>query len=283
MAAGAFLLSAPVAESIRTDIMVMQQVTTYTTQVEAQPAAERAADLAAADAYNAALPPALLLDPWGDRAPDPDAAHAEYLQQLAGAPAMGRIRIPAIDVDLPILHDATRAQLDAGVGHMFGTSLPVGGAGTHAVLAGHTGLRSAPMFDELDELTGADLIHIDVAGETLTYRVDSLDLVAPDDIGAVAPVPGADLITLVTCRGYPGWTHRLLVRAVRVVEAPPADALVTSSTASTVHTTLLILAHLTETPDRQLRLALSVGAVALAVAMILSWIVTDLRHHRRRP
>lgn len=145
---------------------------------------------------------------------------AEYQSLLdVGDGLMGTIRIPKISVDLPIYHGTGKAALDAGVGHLVDTSLPVGGASTHAVLTGHRGLVEALMFTRLDEMMDGDYFYLDVMGETLTYRVDRISVIKPDDISQLKIVPGEDRVTLMTCTPYGVNTHRLLVSGVRAT--PP--------------------------------------------------------------
>ncbi len=184
----------------------------------------RATSLRRARDYNAHLASEALSDPWSDEAPATSPAHDDYVRQLADLGPMGRIRIPAIDVDLTIEHDATQASLAKGAGHMYGTSLPVGGEGAHAVIAAHT---DAPrtFFDRLPELIVGDVFYIDTVGGTLAYEVDAIHTVSPSDLSKIVPETSRDLVTLVTCVDGPsGGFDRLLVRGTRVVlpnDAPP--------------------------------------------------------------
>jgi sortase A len=135
---------------------------------------------------------------------------------------MARIRIPAIDVDLPVFHGTADATLARGIGHLYGSALPVGGPGTHAVLTGHNGFVQATLFDDIDQLTDGDTIVVSVAGEDLYYEVDQTLTVLPDEADALRQEPGHDYLTLVTCTPTGVNTHRLLVRAERV-EAPSEE------------------------------------------------------------
>lgn len=214
---GAGVTGYPVAETLVTNHELSRDAYAYSEALVTSDPRPRDAQLLRAQQYNARLTPQLVLDPWGNQVPDPNAAHQDYLGQLNEFEVMARLRIPRIKVDLSIFHDATKAQLAKGVGHMYGTSLPIGGVGNHAVLAAHTGIRSATMFDRLRELGLGDQFSIDVYGQTLTYRVDQTSVVEPDDVRAVAPVPGADYVTLLTCTySTDHHTRRLLVRGVRV-------------------------------------------------------------------
>jgi sortase A len=141
---------------------------------------------------------------------------------LPGTDMMARVRIPAIDVDLPVFHGTDDAILARGIGHLFGSGLPVGGAGTHAVLTGHSGFVQAKLFDDLDDLVEGDTVVVTVLGEDLYYEVDQIATVLPGETERLRQVPGQDHLTLVTCTPTGVNTHRLLVRTVRV-DAPTAE------------------------------------------------------------
>jgi sortase A len=141
---------------------------------------------------------------------------ARYESLLNLDSVMGYIEIPSIRVKLPIYHGTSDEILQIGVGHIAGTSLPVGGESTHCVLSGHRGLPSSKLFTDLDMLTTGDVFVITVLNETLTYEVDQVLIVDPDDTSALGIVEGEDLCTLVTCTPYGINTHRLLVRGHRI-------------------------------------------------------------------
>lgn len=142
----------------------------------------------------------------------------EYKSLLdpTGNGIMGTVDIPCIDVHLPIYHGIDEAVLQVAIGHIEWTALPVGGAGTHCVISGHRGLPSARLFTDIDKLVEGDLFTFNILGETLTYEVDQINIVLPEDIHFLMPEPGKDLVTLVTCTPYGVNTHRLLVRGHRV-------------------------------------------------------------------
>lgn len=139
-----------------------------------------------------------------------------YLNVLNIGEAMAYISIPKIDVYLPIYHGLSEKVLQSGVGHLETTSLPVGGKGTHAVLAGHTGLVRTKIFDDINKLEEKDKFYIDVLGETLAYEVDKIDVVLPDDTDTIVVEQDKDYVTLITCTPYMVNTHRLLVRGSRI-------------------------------------------------------------------
>ena len=167
---------------------------------------------AATKAYNASLEErdnAYLLS---------DAQKEEYQQLLnvSGLGVMGYIEIPSIDCSLPIYHGTEESVLQIAVGHLEWSSLPVGGESTHCVLSGHRGLPSAKLFTNLDKLREGDIFLLRILDEVLTYEVDQILIVEPQEVGALQIVEGQDYCTLVTCTPYGINTHRLLVRGHRI-------------------------------------------------------------------
>ena len=149
-------------------------------------------------------------------------AEYERLLDVSGVGVMGYIEIPEIDVSLPIYHGTEESVLQIAVGHLEWSSLPVGGEGTHCVLSGHRGLPSAKLFTNLDKLAVGDTFLLRVLDEVLTYEVDQILIVEPEQVDALGIVPGEDYCTLVTCTPYGINTHRLLVRGHRVENTPEA-------------------------------------------------------------
>lgn len=161
---------------------------------------------------------------------DEDLAEYEQMLSVPGTNVIGYIEIDKINCYLPIYHGTDDAVLQVGVGHLEGTSLPVGGASTHCVLSGHRGLPSAKLFTDLDQLEVGDTFVLYVLDETLTYEVDQIRIVEPTDLSDLAIEEGKDYCTLMTCTPYGINTHRLLVRGHRVENAAstlrvPADAM----------------------------------------------------------
>ena len=146
------------------------------------------------------------------------AASADYDSQLnlVGNGIMGYVEIPKISVNLPIYHGTENDSLERGIGHLLGSSLPVGGESTHTILSGHSGMASQKMFTDLEQLTVGDVFYLHVLNETLAYQVVEINTVLPYDTSLLGIVPGEDLCTLVTCTPYGVNTHRLLVRGSRV-------------------------------------------------------------------
>lgn len=175
------------------------------------------AEMESARAYNDALLPSILPDSFAVAAAS-DEPDAEYMAALniADDGIMGIVEIPKIDISLPIYHTTSEEVLEKAAGHLEGSSLPVGGESTHAVITAHRGLPSAALFTDLDRLEEGDHFLIHVLDETLCYEVDQILTVEPDETDALAVEEGEDLVTLVTCTPYGVNTHRLMVRGHRV-------------------------------------------------------------------
>lgn len=172
-----------------------------------------------ADAYNEAL--SFPLADYRQLSERADlTAYAELLD-VGGTGVMGYIDIDAIGVELPIYHGTDSSVLNIAVGHLEGSSLPVGGESTHCVLSAHRGLPSARLFTDLDRLKVGDAFTLSVLNRLLTYEIDQILIVKPEEVDALAIEPGQDLCTLVTCTPYGINSHRLLVRGHRVENAAP--------------------------------------------------------------
>lgn len=177
---------------------------------------EQQAALQAAREYNQVLASGhvTLTDPFVAEQ-EGESDEYESLLNLTGDGVMGMVEIPSISVNLPIYHGTSEAVLEKGVGHLQGTSLPVGGESTHTVLTGHTGLSKAKLFTDLTELEEGDVFFLHVMGEDLAYEVDQIKVVLPSELDDLKIVPGEDYCTLVTCTPYGVNSHRLLVRGTR--------------------------------------------------------------------
>ena len=162
---------------------------------------------------------------------DEQQAQYDSLLDVSGTGIMGYIEIPSIGVSLPIYHGTSDAVLQIAVGHIDWTSLPVGGAGTHCVLSGHRSLPSAKLFTNLDQVIEGDTFSIRVLDEVLTYEVDRILIVEPEDVSALEIEPGKDLCTLVTCTPYGINSHRLLVRGHRIENPEQAASIRVTSDA----------------------------------------------------
>ena len=169
-----------------------------------------------AEDYNEALLPCVLPDSFA--LAESSGVDPVYMNTLniAGDEMMGSVEIPKINIKIPIYHTTEEDVLNKGAGHLEGSSLPVGGANTHAVISAHRGLPSASLFTDLDQLKEGDHFLIHVLDETLCYEVDKISVVKPEDTSALAVEDGQDLVTLLTCTPYGVNTERLLVRGHRV-------------------------------------------------------------------
>lgn len=178
--------------------------------------------LEAARAYNAAHTVNFIVDPFGDEGAE-EVWDEEYegLLNVTGDGVMGYIDIPCIGQEIVIYHGSGNEVLDKGVGHVQGTSLPVGGEGSHCVLAGHRGLPTAMLFTDLDMMAEGDEFYLHVLGDDLAYEVESVSVVEPEETSQLSVQPGRDLVTLVTCTPYAVNTHRLLVTGHRVPYVAP--------------------------------------------------------------
>ena len=184
--------------------------TTYTAVIADTDDAELTAQREAAEQYNAMLSGATITG-GGASAPP-----LVYARQLTVGGAMAYVDIPKINVYLPVQHGTDADTLERAVGHVVGTSLPVGGESTHAVLSAHSGMASSKLFSDIDQLAVGDTFYIHVLGDTLAYKVDTIHTVLPTDTSLLQIEDGKDLVTLVTCTPFGVNTHRLLVRGHRV-------------------------------------------------------------------
>lgn len=169
-----------------------------------------------AEDYNEALLPCVLPDSFA--LAESSGVDPVYMNTLniAGDEMMGSVEIPKINIKIPIYHTTEEEVLNKGAGHLEGSSLPVGGVNTHAVISAHRGLPSASLFTDLDQMKVGDHFLLHVLDETLCYEVDKISVVKPEDTSALAVEDGQDLVTLLTCTPYGVNTERLLVRGHRV-------------------------------------------------------------------
>ena len=200
------------------------------------------AEWARARAYNDALMPMILPDSFAvAEASDRDEEYMSCLN-INGDEIMGIVEIPKIDVELPIYHTTDEEVLEIGAGHLEGSSLPVGGESTHAVISAHRGLPSATLFTDLDQLVEGDHFLLHILDDTLCYEVDQINVVEPDETELLSVVEGEDLVTLLTCTPYGVNTQRLLVRGHRVPYVPEevADEASNSLFGNSLHTNYIL-------------------------------------------
>ena len=194
--------------------------TTYTAVIADTDDAELTAQRQAAQQYNAMLSGATITEGGADAPP------LAYARQLTVGGVMAYVDIPKISVYLPVQHGTEADTLEKSVGHVVGTSLPVGGSSTHAVLSAHSGLASSKLFSDIDQLAEDDMFYIHVLGEMLAYKVDAIHTVLPTDTRLLQIEDGKDYVTLVTCTPFGVNTHRLLVRGHRVPYTPEQETTV---------------------------------------------------------
>lgn len=194
-----------------------------------------------ARAYNESLKPMILPDSFA--VAQASGRDEEYMAclNLNGDEIMGIVEIPKIDVTIPIYHTTEDEVLQLGAGHLEGSSLPVGGEGTHSVISAHRGLPSAALFTDLDRMEEGDHFLLHILDDTLCYEVDQINVVEPEDTELLSAVEGEDLVTLLTCTPYGVNSQRLLVRGHRVpyVEEEVAEEKVPLSQIS-LHTSYLL-------------------------------------------
>ena len=204
------LISELVSEKYHSDVE-----TAYTAVIADTDDTELTAQREAAEQYNVVLSGTAAITEGGASAPP-----LPYAEQLTVGGVMCYIDIPKINVYLPVQHGTDAETLERTVGHVVGTSLPVGGSSTHAVLSAHSGLASSKLFSDIDQLTVGDVFYIRVLGDTLVYEVDSIHTVLPTDTSLLQIEDGKDYVTLVTCTPFGVNTHRLLVRGHRIPYTP---------------------------------------------------------------
>ena len=191
--------------------------TAYTAAIEDTDKTELTAQREAAEQYNAMLFGATITEGGASTPP------LAYAQQLTVGGVMAYVDIPKINVYLPVQHGTDADTLEKSVGHVVGTSLPVGGESTHAVLSAHSGMASSKLFSDIDQLAEGDMFYIHVLGDTLAYKVDAIHTVLPTDTHLLQIEDGKDYVTLVTCTPFGVNTHRLLVRGHRVPYVPEQE------------------------------------------------------------
>ena len=239
-------------------------VETYHTAVtEILPDRAREEALRAAHTYNRLL---LTVTETAKRHPD---ELPETLLNVTGSGVIATLNIPKLHLSLPVYYGTDSETLEHGIGTLEGRSLPVGGTGTHAVLCGHSGLSSAKLFSDLPLMNEGDTFYIDVLGERLTYEVDQIRTVLPEDMGLIAIEPAEDYCTLLTCTPFGVNTHRLLVRGTRVETVMEAETVTTEEVAESVW--------------MQEYLSSLLVSAEVVLALTLVFVLIYLLRRRRRP
>lgn len=237
-------------------------IATYTKQVEKLDDSQNKEMLKAARKYNKSL--LKKSDHW--KLSKKEKKKYESLLDVSGTGIMGYIEVPKIDCSLPIYHGTDEGALQIAIGHLEGSSLPVGGKSTHCVLSGHRGLPSARLFTDLDQMEEGDIFILNILGRKLAYEVDQIRVVLPEEMSDLEIEEGKDLCTLVTCTPYGINTHRLLVRGHRTeyVEKKVAEE-----------------KKEVQTKKTDIRLMIAGGAGVLILLIIIIVIVIKRRRKRR--
>ena len=258
---GLGFISYPTVSNLWNQAHQSRAIATYSKQVEKLDDSENKKMLKAARKYNKSL--LKKSDHW--KLSKKDKKKYESLLDVSGTGIMGYIEVPKIDCSLPIYHGTDEGALQIAIGHLEGSSLPVGGKNTHCVLSGHRGLPSARLFTDLDQMEEGDIFILNILGRKLAYEVDQIRVVLPEEMSDLEIEEGKDLCTLVTCTPYGINTHRLLVRGHRTkyVEEKVEEQKEVQ----------------TKKMDTRLLIAGAAGAVILAVIIIA---VVIRRRKRRR-
>ncbi len=258
---GLGFISYPTVSNLWNQAHQSRAIATYSKQVEKLDDSENKKMLKAARKYNKSL--LKKSDHW--KLSKKDKKKYESLLDVSGTGIMGYIEVPKIDCSLPIYHGTDEGALQIAIGHLEGSSLPVGGKNTHCVLSGHRGLPSARLFTDLDQMEEGDIFILNILGRKLAYEVDQIRVVLPEEMSDLEVIEGKDLCTLVTCTPYGINTHRLLVRGHRTkyVEEKVEEQKEVQ----------------TKKMDTRLLIAGAAGAVILAVIIIA---VVIRRRKRRR-
>ena len=259
---GLGFISYPTVSNLWNQAHQSRAIATYSKQVEKLDDSENKKMLKAARKYNKSL--LKKSDHW--KLSKKDKKKYESLLDVSGTGIMGYIEVPKIDCSLPIYHGTDEGALQIAIGHLEGSSLPVGGKSTHCVLSGHRGLPSARLFTDLDQMEEGDIFILNILGRKLAYEVDQINVVLPEEMSDLEIEEGKDLCTLVTCTPYGINTHRLLVRGHRTeyVEKKVAEE-----------------KKEVQTKKTDIRLMIAGGAGVLILLIIIIVIVIKRRRKRR--
>ena len=260
----------PLVSNYVNDRYASEVRTDYTRKVQELDDAEIQKAFAAAQAYNESLLPLR----FSKEAVQTASEEYDRMLNLNDSGIMGYVEIPQIQVKLPIYHGTGEDILQKGVGHLTGSSLPIGGEGCHCVLTGHSGVAGNRLFSDLDQLQVGDVFYLYILDQTLAYQVTEINRVLPHETDLLAPVAGKDLCTLVTCYPYGVNSHRLLIRGTRI---PYEDAVIIEEQAAANE------APAKSTWKEQYYAGLAIGGGTAVVAIVVGAIILLLRRKRRCP
>lgn len=227
---GLGILTYPLLSSVINNIGIRNEAKIEYQKAQDMQSEEVEALFAEADAYNKGLLNTVILtDPFDEEAYEAITAHYEETFNIADNGLIGYIDIPKINVYLPIYHGTSTEVLERGAGHLENTAFPVGGKNTHSVISAHTAFPTETFFDYLTDMEEGDYFYIHVLNRVLTYQVDQIKVVLPDNTHDLYVEDGRDLVTLLTCTPYSINSHRLLVRGTRVEDQDPGDVTTVST------------------------------------------------------
>ena len=234
---GLLIMLYPVISNAISEMQYDGVIVNYQNTINGKEKEEFAKMLKEANAYNERLTTSSIMDAFSDEEVQNSDEYLKILNVDQDG-TMGYISIPKIDVKIPIYHGTSAKVLQKGVGHLEGSSFPIGGESTHAILSAHRGLPSARLFTDLDQLVEGDMFYIYMLDQVLTYKVDQITVIDPSETEPLRLQDGQDYVTLVTCTPYAVNTHRLLVRGTRIVEEESVEKVETKK--KTTKTDLLL-------------------------------------------
>lgn len=258
---GLCALSYPTVSNWWNEKHATQAIASYVEQVQKIDDSKKEELLVAARAYNAKLSPGVDFELTNE-----EMEVYRSILDVSGTGIMGYVEIPSIDVYLPIYHGTEENVLQVAAGHLSGSSFPVGGRGTHAVISGHRGLPTANLFTHLDRVKEGDIFRITVLDQVLSYEVDKIRIVYPDDTAELAIDPFNDYVTLVTCTPYGVNTHRMLVRGHRIDTKEESQALALASEASRISPKVVMC---------------GIGIPIIILVMVITYVVSGLKGKKK--
>ena len=214
--AGLSILLYPIVSDYFNELNASRAIVNYDQAISELSEEDYTKELEAAKEYNEYLTEFTNLSAASGVETKREDGHYESLINISTNGVMGSIKVPSVKINLPIYHGTSEAVLQIASGHYLGSSLPIGGKSTHAILTGHRGLPSAKLFTDLDRLEVDDIFYIKVLGEILEYQIDQIEIVLPEEVEGLSIVPGEDYVTLVTCTPYGINSHRMLIRGTRI-------------------------------------------------------------------
>ena len=213
---GLSVLLYPTVSDYINELHSSRAIASYDNTVTEMAPEDYSKELEAAAAYNEYLASFHNLSAAATTEGERDDSPYNELLNIGGNGIIGAIKIPVVKINLPIYHGTDESVLQIASGHYLGSSLPIGGESTHAILTGHRGLPSAKLFTDLDRLEEGDTFYIKVLGEILEYQIDQIEIVLPEEVDGLSITQGEDYVTLVTCTPYGINSHRMLIRGTRI-------------------------------------------------------------------